>query len=228
MKLLIVIPAYNEAENLERFVEELKTTVPGVDFVVVNDGSRDETAAICRRNGYPLLDLPANLGLTGAFKTGIRYACEQGYDAAMQMDGDGQHEPRFIPAMAEAMEREDLDLVIGSRFVTEKRPASMRMVGNALISAAIRLTTGKRVNDPTSGMRMYGRRILPEMAYDIHSSPEPDTVAWLLRRGVKLAEVQVEMRERIAGQSYLSFGNSIRYMVQMCVNIFFLQWIRKG
>ncbi len=228
MKLLIVIPAYNEAENLERFVEELKTTVPGVDFVVVNDGSRDETAAICRRNGYPLLDLPANLGLTGAFKTGIRYACEQGYDAAMQMDGDGQHEPRFIPAMAEAMEREDLDLVIGSRFVTEKRPASMRMVGNALISAAIRLTTGKRVNDPTSGMRMYGWRILPEMAYDIHSSPEPDTVAWLLRRGAKLAEVQVEMRERIAGQSYLSFGNSIRYMVQMCVNIFFLQWIRKG
>ena len=109
MKLLIVIPAYNEAENLERFVEELKTTVPGVDFVVVNDGSRDETAAICRRNGYPLLDLPANLGLTGAFKTGIRYACEQGYDAAMQMDGDGQHEPRFIPAMAEAMEREVLE-----------------------------------------------------------------------------------------------------------------------
>ena len=227
MKLLIVIPAYKEAENLELFVEELKRTVPGVDLVVVNDGSADETAEICRRNGYPLLDLPANLGLTGAFQTGIRYACDKGYDAAIQMDGDGQHEPHFILAMAERMEQEDLDLVIGSRFVTEKRPATLRMVGNALISVAIRLTTGKRIADPTSGMRMYGRRILPEMACGINYSPEPDTVAWLVRKGARLEEVQVEMRERIAGQSYLSFGNSIRYMARMCVNIFFMQWIRK-
>ena len=227
MRLLVVIPAYNEAENLERFVEELKEKAPGVDFVVVNDGSADETAEICRRNGYPLLDLPSNLGLTGAFQTGMRYALEQGYDAAMQMDGDGQHEPRFIPAMAERMAAEDLDLVIGSRFVTQKRPATLRMFGNALISAAIRLTTGKRIMDPTSGMRMYGRRVLPKMADGINFSPEPDTLAWLLRKGARLAEVQVEMRERIAGESYLSLGNSIRYMAQMCMNIFVIQWIRK-
>ena len=227
MRLLIVIPAYNEAENLERFVEELKETVPQYDYVVVNDGSSDETAQICRKNGYPLLNLPANLGLTGAFQTGIRYAYEQGYDAAVQMDGDGQHEPRYLPLMAEKMETEDLDLVIGSRFVTEKRPATLRMFGNALISAAIRWTTGKRIADPTSGMRMYGRRILPEMGYGMNFRPEPDTLAWLLRKGARMAEVQVEMRERVAGQSYLNFGNSVRYMVQMCMNIFFIQWVRK-
>ena len=227
MRLLIVIPAYNEAENLERFVEELKETVPQYDYVVVNDGSSDETAQICRKNGYPLLNLPANLGLTGAFQTGIRYAYEQGYDAAVQMDGDGQHEPRYLPLMAEKMETEDLDLVIGSRFVTEKRPATLRMFGNALISAAIRWTTGKRIADPTSGMRMYGRRILPEMGYGMNFRPEPDTLAWLLRKGARMAEVQVEMRERVAGQSYLNFGNSVRYMVHMCMNIFFIQWVRK-
>ena len=227
MKLLIVIPAYNEAENLERVVEELKRTVPEYDFVVVNDGSADATAEICRRNGYPLLDLPANLGLTGAFQTGVRYACDRGYDAAVQFDGDGQHDPQYLPLMAEKMESGDLDLVIGSRFVEEKRPRTLRMAGNALIEGAIRCTTGKKVTDPTSGMRMYGRRILPEMGYGINFSPEPDTVAWLLRKGIRMEEVQVRMRERIAGESYLGFGNSSRYMAQMCMNIFFIQWIRK-
>lgn len=222
-----MIPAYNEAENLERVVEELKQTVPQYDYVVINDGSSDATAEICRKNGYPLLDLPANLGLTGAFQTGIRYACEQGYDAAVQMDGDGQHMPKYISQMADKMEKEDLDLVIGSRFVQKKRPATLRMMGNAFIEGAILLTTGNKVTDPTSGMRMYGRGILSEMGYGINFSPEPDTIAYLLRKGARMGEIQVEMRERVAGESYLSFGNSIRYMAQMCINIFFIQWIRK-
>ena len=226
MKLLIVIPAYNEAENLPRVLEELDRLLPGTDRVVVNDGSQDGTAAICHRAGCPVLDLPANLGLTGCFQTGMRYGYEHGYDAVVQLDGDGQHDPAYVPAMVATMEESGCDLVIGSRFVTEKRPFTLRMVGNALISAALKLTTGQRVTDPTSGMRLYGKRLLKDMAYGISNGPEPDTVAWLLRSGAKMREIQVTMRERVAGKSYLSIGKSVYYMVQMCMNIFFIQWVR--
>ena len=227
MKLLIVIPAYNEAENISAVVEELKKVVPQYDYVIVNDGSRDRTAAICREKGYNLLDLPANLGLTGAFQTGVRYACEKGYDAVIQIDGDGQHDPKYIPAMAEKMEKDGADLVIASRFVEEKRKLSMRTFGNSILDAAIRITTGKKITDSTSGMRMYGKRLLEIMATDLNSTPEPDTVTYLLLCGAKVEEVQVTMRERTAGESYLNLGKSIRYMVQMCMNILFIQWVRK-
>ena len=227
MKLLIIIPAYNEAENIVQVVEELEATVPEYDYVIVNDGSADDTAKICRERGYHLLDLPANLGLTGAVQTGMRYAYENGYDAAIQIDGDGQHDPHYIRKMAERMEETDADLVIGSRFVTEKKPHSLRMLGNTIIEAAIRMTTGQKVSDPTSGMRIFGHRLLKDMAYGVNYSPEPDTVAYLLRSGAHMEEIQVKMRERTAGESYLSLGRSIRYMTQMCMNIFFIQWVRK-
>ena len=227
MKLLVVIPAYNEEASLPSTVRELKEKAPEADFVIVNDGSADRTADICREQGVPLLNLPTNLGLTGAFQTGVRYAFERGYDAAMQLDADGQHDPAFIRPMREMMERENLDLVLGSRFLTQKRSRSLRMAGNALIEAAIRLTTGKRITDPTCGMRLYGRRVLEHMAYSPTARPEPDTVAFLIRCGAKTAECAVTTREREAGESYLSLGRSIRYMAQMGMNIFVLQWVMK-
>ena len=227
MKLLIVIPAYNEEGSIGQVIEELRKKVPEMDYIVVNDGSSDRTAALCREMGCPLLDLPANLGLTGAVQAGLRYAYETGYDAAVQIDGDGQHDPSFLPAMAARMEEKDLDLVIGSRFVGAKKPRSLRMLGSNIIETAIRLTTGKRITDPTSGMRMYSRRILKEMAYGLNARPEPDTVAWLLRKGARMEEMQVAMRDRTAGESYLNLGRSALYMVQMCMNIFFLQWVIK-
>ena len=227
MKVLIVIPAYNEAENIVRVIEELNRVAPQYQYVIINDGSQDATASICRERGYTMLDLPANLGLTGAFQTGIRYARENGYDAAIQIDGDGQHDPIYIHQMAAIMEEHEDDLVIASRFVTEKRPLNMRMIGSAVLDWAIRITTGKHVSDPTSGMRLYGRRILELMAYDINSSPEPDTLAYLLRCGIRYEECQVVMRERIAGESYLNPWRSVRYMAHMCTNIFLIQWFRK-
>ena len=120
-KLLIVIPAYNEEESIVSVVEELTTHYPQYDYVVVNDGSRDKTAAVCRAHGYRLIDLPVNLGLAGAFQTGLRYAAENDYDCAMQLDADGQHKPEFIAPMLEALE-EGNDIVIGSRFLTVKSP----------------------------------------------------------------------------------------------------------
>ena len=227
MRLLIVIPAYNEAENIESVVEEIRRVTPQYDFVVVNDGSRDSTASICRRIGAPLLDLPTNLGLTGAFQTGMRYGFEKDYDAVIQIDADGQHDPKYIPRMLEKMERDGADLVIASRFVEEKRKLTMRTFGNSILDAAIRITTGKKIADSTSGMRMYGKRLLEIMATDLNSTPEPDTVAYLLMCGARVEECQVTMRERTAGESYLSPWRSITYMAHMGSSICLIQRMRK-
>jgi glycosyltransferase involved in cell wall biosynthesis len=227
MKLLIIVPAYNEAESIVKVIEELQEKVPQFDYIIVNDGSKDNTAGICREHGFRMLDLPVNLGLTGAFQTGMRYGFEKGYDAAIQIDADGQHDPAYIPEMVQIMEEKGADLVIGSRFVSEKKPKTLRMIGNTIIEAAIRLTTGKKLTDPTSGMRLYNRKLIRELAYGVNYSPEPDTVAYLLRCGAQVEETQVTVRERETGESYLSMGRSIRYMTLMCMNILFIQWVRK-
>ena len=225
-KFLIIIPAYNEAENIERVVTNLQKNDPKWEYLVVNDGSKDDTAEICRKNGYPLLDLPVNLGLAGAFQAGIRYAYQNGYTAALQFDGDGQHEPCYIETMINKMEREKLDIVIGSRFCEEKKPHTLRMLGSTLITTAIRLTTGKRVTDPTSGMRLFNANVLKNFSRNINYGPEPDTISYLLRCGASISEVQVEMHERIAGTSYLNLGRSVRYMLNMFISILFVQFFR--
>lgn len=225
-KLLIIIPAYNEAENIERVVDNLTENYPQWDYLVVNDGSKDRTAEICREKGYPLLDLPVNLGLAGAFQAGIRYAYQNGYTAALQFDGDGQHEPAYIESMLKKMEQEHLDIVIGSRFCEEKKPHTLRMLGSTLITWAIRLTTGRKVSDPTSGMRLFSANVLKNFSNSINYGPEPDTVSYLLRCGASISEVQVEMHERIAGTSYLNLGRSVRYMLNMFVSILFVQFFR--
>ena len=225
-KLLIVIPAYNEEGSIERVVDDLIQNYPQYDYVVVNDGSRDRTAAICRSRGYRLIDLPVNLGLAGAFQTGLRYAAEHGYDCAMQLDADGQHLPRYIAPMLEKLEA-GADIVIGSRFVTVLKPRTLRMVGSYLISWAIRLTTGQPICDPTSGMRMFNRRLLEEFAQNLNYGPEPDTNSYLIKNGAVVKEVQVEMAERTAGESYLNFARSVQYMVKMGLSILLIQWFRK-
>lgn len=227
MKCLIIIPAYNEAENIERVVEDLHKDYPQYDYVVINDGSKDDTAKICRKKGYNLVDLKVNTGLAGAFQTGMKYAYYKGYDCAIQYDGDGQHNPAYIHDMIEKMKKEQLDIVIGSRFVTQKKPVSARMMGNTLIEGCIFLTTGKKIKDPTSGMRLFNRRMIEKLAKSMNYGPEPDTIAYLINCGAKVSEIQVEMNERIAGESYLNLKNSIRYMFRMCASIFFLQMFRK-
>lgn len=225
-KLLIVIPAYNEEGSIERVVDDLIQNYPQYDYVVVNDGSRDRTAAICRSRGYRLIDLPVNLGLAGAFQTGLRYAAEHGYDCAMQLDADGQHLPRYIAPMLEKLEA-GADIVIGSRFVTVLKPHTLRMVGSYLISWAIRLTTGQPICDPTSGMRMFNRRLLEEFAQNLNYGPEPDTISYLIKNGAVVKEVQVKMAERTAGESYLNFARSVQYMIKMGLSILLIQWFRK-
>lgn len=227
MKILVVIPAYNEKDNIEKVVDNLIENYPQFDYVVVNDGSKDITGDICRIRGYNLIDLPVNLGLAGAFQTGLRYAKLLGYDAVLQFDADGQHLPQYIQDMADCMERTNCDIVIGSRFVNYKKPKTLRMAGSYLISWAITLTTGKRICDPTSGMRLFNRKMIKEFAIDANFAPEPDTISFLLKDGAKVEEVQVEMAERTAGESYLNPYNAIKYMFKMGMSIILIQWFRK-
>ena len=226
MKCLVITPAYNEEENIVRVVENLKNNYPMYDYVVINDGSADSTAKICRKYGYELVDLPVNLGLAGAFQTGLKYAYRKGYDYAIQFDADGQHRPEFIAPMLDKIQ-EGYDIVIASRFVTEKKPHSLRMLGSNLISAAMKLTTGHRVKDPTSGMRLFNKKMIAEFALNMNYGPEPDTISYLLKQGATIAEVQAKMDERIAGESYLNMTKSMMYMLRMLLSILFIQNFRK-
>lgn len=225
-KVLVVIPAYNEEANIEMVVGELERDYPQLDYVVVNDGSSDRTAQICRERGYNLLDLTVNLGLAGCFQAGMKYAYAKGYAYAIQFDGDGQHRPEYILPMQEKM-KEGYDIVIGSRFLDEKKDLSMRMVGSRLITAAIRLTTGVHVADPTSGMRMFSREMIKEFALNINYGPEPDTISYLIKQGAKVAEVPVVIEERAGGESYLKPTVAVRYMARILISILLIQNFRK-
>ena len=173
-----------------------------------------------------MIDLPVNLGLAGAFQTGLRYAAENGYDCALQFDADGQHKPEYIQPMLDMLE-EGADIVIGSRFLTVRKPRNLRMVGSYLISWAIRLTTGQKICDPTSGMRLFNRGMLEEFSTNLNYGPEPDTISYLIKNGAVVRELQVQMGERIAGKSYLNLVRSVEYMIKMGLSILLIQWFRK-
>lgn len=225
-RLLVIIPAYNEEESISSTVDELTSMLPGVDYVVVNDGSRDGTERICLEHGYNYVSLPVNSGLTVGFQTGMKYALRNGYDYALQFDADGQHRPEYISKMLNLAVAEYADIVIGSRFVNKCKEVSARMLGSRIITVAIKLTTGKRVADPTSGMRMFNRKMIERFANDDSLNPEPESISYLMKKGAKVREVQVEMRERQAGESYLNIPKSIAYMARACISILFVQWFR--
>lgn len=224
MKTLLIIPAYNEEESLKTTIDSLSGL--DVDIIIVNDGSKDSTVQVCRENCYPFLDLSTNLGLAGAFQAGMKYAYRHNYDCAIQFDADGQHLPEYIEPLIEAIKENDI--AIGSRFVNEKKPRSMRMLGSNLISVAIRLTTGEKLTDPTSGMRAFNKRMIKQLALGLNFGPEPDTVSYLIKRAdAKVVEVPVKMAERFAGESYLNPWTSVMYMLRMTISILFIQLIRK-
>lgn len=226
MKTLIIVPAYNEEGSIARVAESLSLVKDLADYVIVNDGSGDSTADICLLNGYPLINLPVNTGLAGAFQAGVKYAVRNHYDCAIQFDGDGQHNTRYIEQMIACMESMECDIVIGSRYLSEKKPKSFRMFGNNVIQFAVQITTRRRLTDPTSGMRLYNQKMLKVLANSKDLGPEPDTLSYLARNGASIEEIQVSMNERTTGKSYLSFSRSMKYMFHMCLSIFFIQWFR--
>lgn len=230
-KVLIVIPAYNEEDSLEHTLTELFAYLDGAsfsgDYLVVNDGSNDETHAVCERNGYTCLNLPINTGLSSGFQAGMKYAYRHGYDYVIQFDADGQHDPKYLACIIEAGISRNADIVIGSRFVAQKKHFSMRMIGSSFITAMIKITAGVKITDPTSGMRMFDKKFIERFAKDNNYAPEPDTIAFAVRNGANVVEVPVEMRERFGGKSYLTAAKSIIYMVRMGLSILCFQWIRR-
>lgn len=222
MKNLIIIPAYNESECIEQTVTDIIKKAPDFDYVVINDCSTDNTSEICHRNHFHIIDLPNNLGIGGAVQTGYLYAARNGYDIAVQVDGDGQHDPVFLNDMAQILEREDCDMVIGSRFLEKHgfQSSGIRRVGIRYFTYLIKVLTGRVITDPTSGLRMVNRRTLELFAKNYPKDyPEPESVVAVLRNGGKVKEIPVIMRERSGGVSSISPIKSIYYMVKVSLAI---------
>lgn len=223
---LVIIPAYNEALNIEKTVSDIIENADTVDYVIINDGSQDNTLELIQEKNYHHINGIANLGLFGAVQTGFQLAMQQGYDIAIQFDGDGQHSAMYINEMVNAVKQGN-DIVIGSRYVTEKKPWNARMAGSRMIAAAIKLVTGQTIKDPTSGFRAYNRKCIRDYATDMNNPPEPDTLVYMIKKGRKIKEIQVSMNEREFGESYLNLRNTIYYMARMMISIFLIQPFRK-
>ncbi|MGF0031903.1 glycosyltransferase family 2 protein [Bariatricus sp. SGI.154] len=229
MKKLIIIPAYNESENIEKTVDAIKKDAPDFDYVIINDCSTDSTRSICERNHYNIVNLPINLGIGGAVQTGYRYGYEEGYDVAVQVDGDGQHDPRFLNVMVNYMMEHKTDMVIGSRFINKEgfQSSGARRIGIKYFTVLIQLMTGTRITDPTSGLRMVNRDIMKIFAYDYPKDyPEPESVVSILRKKKKVREIPVIMRAREGGVSSISPKKSIYYMIKVTLAIL-IERIRK-
>ncbi len=226
MKPLIVIPAYNEALNIEKTIKDL-TENTNYDYIIINDCSKDETKEICEKNHYHMISLPINYGLTSAIQLGMKYAYQHGYDIVIQFDGDGQHQAKYLKNLVKEIEDGNCNIAIGSRFVTEKKPKSMRMLGNTLINLAIKITTGKTIKDTTSGMRAFDKKAIWEFNRNASLTPEPDTLVYMLKKGLKIKEIQVEIKDREFGESYLNPLKSAEYMINMFFSIIFIRAITR-
>lgn len=222
MKILALIPAYNEEETIENVIRDLKKKNPDIDYLVINDGSVDRTEEILSGMGASYITLPFNLGIGGGIQTGYRYALEGGYDIAIQVDGDGQHDTFYIPAMVELIEKGEADIVIGSRFIEGEgfQSSGMRRLGISFLSRLIKLCCGVKVLDVTSGFRAVDRKYFEMFAGDYPVDyPEPESLITASLRGAKIREVPVKMRERQGGVSSISFFQSIYYMTKVSFSI---------
>lgn len=221
-KKLVIIPAYNESESISDTIKEIISKAPDFDYVVINDCSTDNTLQILIDEGFNYLDLPVNLGIGGAVQAGYRYAEENGYEIAVQVDGDGQHNPEYLEMMAEELIRSDADMVIGSRFIKKEgfQSSALRRVGIKYFTGLIKIVTGKTVTDPTSGLRMISRKVICEFADKYpRDYPEPESVVAILKNKNKVVEMPVMMRERQGGTSSIHMWKSVYYMIKVTLAI---------
>ena len=222
MKKLVIIPAYNESGNIVKTVTDVICNAPSFDYVVINDCSKDDTLAICKEHNFEVVDLPCNMGIGGGVQTGYLYALYNGYDIAVQFDGDGQHNAAYLENMAKKLEADNLDILIGSRYIQKKgfQSSGARRVGIKYFTGLIKLITGQKITDPTSGMRMINRDIIELFAHDYPKDyPEPESVVTILKKGKKVEEVAVEMNAREEGVSSISMHNAVYYMIKVSLAI---------
>ena len=213
-RVLVIVPAHDEEESLPVTLAEVRAKAPGVDLLVVDDGSRDETARAARDVGVPVVRHTVNLGVGGALQTGFRWAYEHGYDIGVQLDADGQHDPAYLTALLAPVLAGTCDVSIGSRFVaaTGYRAPWNRRLGMLLFSGVVRLALGRAIADTTSGFRAYNRAVMGVCQHDFPKDfPDAPLLIALARRGFRLDEVPVVMRERQAGQSFYTLGKQLYY-----------------
>lgn len=229
MKSIVIIPAYNEEKSIEKTVADIRKNAPEFDYVIVNDCSGDNTLKICTEKGMHVLNLPINLGIGGAVQTGYLYAYKNGYDFAVQFDGDGQHDAKYLHEMRDYMVEHKLNMLIGSRFIEKEgfQSSGIRRFGIRYFSALIRLLTKAKITDPTSGMRMVNREVIGIYADSYPKDyPEPESVVAILNMGKTVGEYPVVMRERTEGVSSISPLRSVYYMIKVTLAIL-VEMLRK-
>ncbi|HHJ7100153.1 TPA: glycosyltransferase family 2 protein, partial [Streptococcus pyogenes] len=212
MKKLIIIPAYNESSNIVNTIRTIESDAPDFDYIIIDDCSTDNTLAICQKQGFNVISLPINLGIGGAVQTGYRYAQRCGYDVAVQVDGDGQHNPCYLEKMVEVLVQSSVNMVIGSRFITKEgfQSSFARRIGIKYFTWLIALLTGKKITDATSGLRLIDRSLIERFANHYPDDyPEPETVVDVLVSHFKVKEIPVVMNERQGGVSSISLTKSV-------------------
>ena len=226
--ILIIIPAYNESKSIEKVCESLEKYK--YDYVVINDCSTDETGKICQKKGYNCINLVHNLGIGGAVQTGYKYAKLNNYDIAVQFDGDGQHNSEYIKDLTDPIINNDMDMVIGSRFVRKIntfKSSFTRRLGIKLISFFIKLVTGEKIYDTTSGMRAVNKKIIDEFSENYPTEyPEPISTTLMIKKGYKVLEKPVKMNERKEGISSIRAWKNIYYMVNVVLSIILIGFRR--
>ncbi len=215
---LVIIPAFNEAGCIVNTVNDIIENAPDFDYVVINDCSRDDTYKLCLEHGFNVVNLPINSGIGAAVQTGYLYAKRYGYNYAIQVDGDGQHDAAFLGTMARYMEEHGTGMLIGSRYIEKQgfQSSGLRRFGIKYFTVLIKILTGKRITDPTSGMRMVGRDIIEYFAEEYPKDyPEPETAVTIVKKGWSVEEIPVVMKERQAGTSSISPKRSVYYMIKV-------------
>lgn len=213
-RVLVIVPAHNEEESLAATLAEVRAKVPDADVLVVDDGSRDATSRVARESGVQVVRHPVNLGVGGALQTGFRWAVPRGYDIGVQVDADGQHDPEYLPALLAPVAEGRCDVSIGSRFVeaTGYRAPLNRRIGMVLFQAVVGMAIGRRITDTTSGFRAYSRPVMQVCQHDFPKDfPDAPLLIGLARRGFRIDEVPVRMRERQAGRSFYTLGKQLYY-----------------
>lgn len=221
-RILAIVPALNEAENIGSVVVNLKQVSPWLDVLVIDDGSIDQTADVARQHGAKVISLPVNLGIGGAVQTGFLYAVKNHFDVALQVDGDGQHRAEEIRKLIEPILQEQADVTIGSRFLTKTsyKSALSRRMGIYLLSKTIQSVVRKKYTDPTSGFRAYNQKALRVVSTHYSADyPEPDSIVTLVKNRMRVIEVSVEMDARLSGSSSITPFKSGYYMFKVSLAI---------
>lgn len=218
MNTLVIIPAYNERDNILNTIADIEKNAPFADYVVINDCSTDDTKEFLKNAQANYIDLPINLGIGGGVQTGYRYAMDNGYDIAIQFDGDGQHEARYINDIIAPIARGQADIVIGSRFIEKEgfQSSALRRAGINFLSGLIKALCGVKVHDVTSGMRAVNRKVIELFANNYAQDyPEPEAILASGIKGARIIEIPVQMRERQGGVSSISPAKSVYYMIKV-------------